>query len=85
MDNFENTQDRAVNEMLLHLEDFYCDEIGDALINNAYNQYLRQNSLLMNDADDISINEAYDQYLQDLNRNVNNDHDYAINVSEKCL
>lgn len=79
-DYFNNdSQERRLNEMLLHYDEFYDDEFGDAIVNQAYDDYLADN--YFNDYDDWYLNEVYDEYLRNLFRVVQHDHDYGRNVS----
>lgn len=56
-----NTQNVDEDNVLLNLGNFYLDEIGDSIVNQAYDQY-EANQELGDDEEDALVNQAYDQY-----------------------
>lgn len=80
-----NTQNVEDDSILQHFADFYLDEIGDSIVNEAYDQFEASSS---GDYDeDVLLNQAYEQF-QNNNRGqhvqrICNEHDYTRqNVSE---
>lgn len=82
MDFFNNnTQSLRDEEMLLNFENFYLDELGDSIVNQAYDEYEANQ---FDNSEDVLINQAYDQYLNHEASNAvqhvrrtSNEHDYS--------
>lgn len=67
------------DEILVNINNFYSDENGDAVVNDAYDQYLSRQSTTPNtrniesnespidqDSDDVLLNNVYDQYEENV-------------------
>lgn len=82
-----NTQNVDDDNILLNFSNFYLDEIGESIVNQAYDQY--EADKFGDSDDDEFVNQAYDQYQANTSnatvqhvRRINNEHDYiSRNVS----
>lgn len=85
-----NTQNLNEDNVLLNLSNFYLDEIGDSIVNQAYDQY--EVNQFGDDDEDVLVNQAYDQYQANTSnaavqhvRRINNEHDYIRQNSSDQL